>query len=93
MCQACWEEEYGSAAIDSAKTRDLAEAIRLVYLEPDGIVGGGLHVVIDDWNLEDESVTASDPRNDAERSCRVKLLDATVAERASALALHDGYWS
>jgi len=52
MCVQCWEQEYGSASIDSEATRAAAAAIDALYEAHDA--GGSLHIVVDDWNLEDE---------------------------------------
>jgi hypothetical protein len=48
MCHGCFEE-YGSPAIFTDATREAARLIR----ETDGH-SGYLHIVLDDWNLEDD---------------------------------------
>jgi hypothetical protein len=68
-------------------------------------VGGGLHIVVDDENLDDECITdclkairegrfhgdkPSEEQIDAEFRCAEALLQLTLEERLSALALHDG---
>lgn len=105
MCQGCWEK-YGSPRIVNEKTKAAAELISGVY--DHGACGGGLHIVVDDWNLDDASVDfcgdlvegpgyprefhAGAEQIEAERACLRALKDMTVIERASALALYDGYF-
>lgn len=55
---------------------------------------GALHVIVDDFNIEDEHILSA--RDDGDlTSDDLALLDAfekmTEDERASALALHDGF--
>ena len=50
MCYGCWEEA-GKPQIDNEKVRGAVPLIRAVY--DHSCVGGNLHVVLDDWNLED----------------------------------------
>jgi hypothetical protein len=57
MCYECWEEE-GKPQIDTPAVREAAAAVGAVY-ELNG-VGGNLHIVLDDWNLEDGSVEFCD---------------------------------
>jgi hypothetical protein len=99
MCRGCWED-YGKASIVNDKTRALANAIDDVY-ECNG-AGGNLHVVVDDFNIEDDTVEScrgdiesnrwgdSDEHIAAERRCLNLLCEATVEERASALAIQYG---
>ncbi len=53
MCCGCWEED-GAPRIDNAKVRAVQALIAAVY-EHD-CVGGNLHIVLDDNNLEDGSL-------------------------------------
>lgn len=53
MCEGCWEE-YGSPKI-LTKDTILAGALIKDSYEING-VGGNLHIVVSDWNLEDEDV-------------------------------------
>lgn len=100
MCAGCWEDRFSKAAIDNEAVRRAAEAIANVYSH--AIVGGNLHCEIDDWNIEDRHFTGEfkpwDPNVPskqlaAEIDCWNQLKALNEAERASALALHDGYWS
>jgi len=99
MCMGCYEK-YGSPSIVNEKTERAAELIGRVYEW--NAVGGNAHIVLDDWNLEDEHVawcrehiSTSDGYNDypeeqliAERECLAFLADLSLDERASALALY-----
>lgn len=99
MCWGCWEE-YGKPAIVNDKTRALADAINEVYEQ--SCVGGNLHVVVDDFNIDDDLVNGMwedidkniyelDPDElEVERRCLKLLCEATVEERASALAVQYG---
>jgi len=86
----------------TAKTLAVADLIAAVYEHHP--CGGGLHIVLDDWNLDDASLaTCADLiRNPAfpdvtrkqlaaERACLRALQAMTEEERGSALAIHDGY--
>lgn len=53
MCYSCWEGA-GKPRIDNEKTRALPALVEEVY-EHNG-VGGNLHVVLDDWNLDDHNL-------------------------------------
>lgn len=102
MCQTCWED-HDSPTINTPAVRNAAELIHRVYQhEP---AGGYLHVVIDDWNLDDHSLNVCiqdihdnelnyEPHRTAlQAECAEALRALTTAERASALALEDGYWN
>lgn len=101
MCYTCYQK-MGKPQIVNDKTKKAAELISVVY-EYHG-AGGALHIVIDDWNLEDDSLvfckkwidsedhkeTTEDQRR-AERECLAMLEQMTIEERASALAINDGF--
>lgn len=53
MCEGCYED-YGRPTIVTDRTLAAAELIRQVYEY--SIVGGNLHIVVDDWNLEDDDL-------------------------------------
>lgn len=55
MCDGCWEED-GCPQIDTLAVREAAVAVAAVYAQEYGACGGNLHVVLDDWNVEDESL-------------------------------------
>lgn len=50
MCSGCWEEA-GKPIIDTPAVRMAAAAAAEVYEH--SCVGGNLHIVLDDWNVED----------------------------------------
>ncbi|MHC4648914.1 MAG: hypothetical protein ACYTBJ_25960 [Planctomycetota bacterium] len=63
--------------------------------------GGMLHIVTDDWNLEDHHVEScltmqgeppGRPFDEIESLAYVALIRLTVEERASALAIADGFY-
>lgn len=94
MCNHCWETEYGSPDMDSGTIRRAVKLIRDVYDAPNGGAGGGLHVVVDDWNLGDEHLACAIDNadlTDVEDACARHLLSMTEKERASALARYDEY--
>lgn len=100
MCQGCYEKA-GKPSIVNVKTVVAAACIDQVYEFSSS--GGNLHIVIDDWNVEDahlahclERIIKDDLSNGAERYlaemvCYNSLVDLTVEERYSALAIHEGY--
>lgn len=97
MCVECWERQ-GSPTFWNERVAETVQAIGELYLmEP---VGGPLHSVVDDWNLdgfiEPYPVEAYDPDQQAEvdELCtRIAgmLNGLSMDERHSALAFHDGY--
>lgn len=101
MCHGCWEE-WGSPQIDTPKVREAAAAIHDVYTQPHGGVGGGLHVQLDDFNIDDQYWDAESRKDietyghpaewDIQRRCFDLMRALTEEERASALSLNDGYW-
>lgn len=116
MCYGCWTEE-GMPQIDTPTVRAAALAVAEVYQH--SCVGGNLHIVLDDWNLEDDSLEFcakqiaaggykrsethskvlgvrdddSPEKLAAEQRCHDLFAALTMKERASALALNDGFWN
>ena len=102
MCETCWEVKYNSARVDNDKVRDAVSLIQKVYEH--NCVGGALHIVLDDWNLDDSSVDfcgqymEENKKNvcvaeyEATKACYEAFKEMTVEERASALALASGFW-
>lgn len=95
MCHGCWQE-YGSPAIVNEKTLAAARAIEEVYEWSS--VGGNLHVVLDDWNIENEhvqfccdEVQKVSGQLEAEKECLTLLAKMNLKERASALAIYEGF--
>jgi hypothetical protein len=97
MCEECWAT-YGNPQIDTPQVRHAAVMIDALYV--DHLVGGHLHIVVDDWNLEDGflSFCAMDAEERSggydpdEQACADALLALTEEERASALGLQEGFW-
>jgi hypothetical protein len=54
MCHGCWTGEYNTPRIDTPAVRAIAPLAQRVY--EFSCVGGNLHVVLDDWNLEDHNL-------------------------------------
>lgn len=90
MCVHCYDA-YGRPAVRSERALAAIPLIEAVFDE--NSVGGELHVVLDDWNLEDASLRLGGLRepNEAEVACLAALQDMTLAERATALAIFDGF--
>ena len=101
MCYMCYETA-GLPSIVNDKTKAAAMLIARIYDFSD--VGGNAHIVVDDWNLEDgnicwcldtalaENISEADAEQlAAERACLEAMLSLTADERASAMALHDGF--
>jgi hypothetical protein len=98
MCENCWND-YGRPAIVNAATLAALEMVKDVYAKH--AAGGLAHIVLHDFNIEDESVEwcikDGFRANDESDALAIKALHAfrslTVAERASVLAMHMGFVS
>lgn len=94
MCGGCWDK-YGRPTTLPSGWQKTVQLIEMLYDEPDCGVGGPLHVVLDDWNLEDEHLEPYEgdyaPRamELAQRISR-RLRAMTLSERAAVLAAADG---
>lgn len=55
MCVDCWDY-YARPVIDTPAVRAAAAAVDAVYVHHS--TGGNLHVVLDDWNIEDVHLAA-----------------------------------
>lgn len=87
MCCGCYEE-YGSPNARHEETD------RLVELLPSVNPFGALHIVVDDWNLEDEHIEFCKGQPDAEDidlEVADIMLRMTVEQRATAMGIVDGY--
>lgn len=106
MCYSCWEDE-GKPQIDTPAVRQAALAVERLHDHPAGCAGGAMHVVTDDWNIDDDSVGfcrdhigryerehphRADGLTALEQACYDAFAALTVAERSSALALDHGFW-
>jgi hypothetical protein len=99
MCIGCWEE-YGRPAIVTPAVEAAAEAVDDMYAIH--AVGGALHIVTDDWNLEDEDLNWCASAENLELQDKKRLDEweqrafetlrpLTIEQRATALALAHGY--
>ena len=92
MCRGCWEE-YGSPSTDTPLVRYAAETVKDLYgAHP---AGGALHIVVDDYNVEDEHLQMVEDQclDGLEAACLTALKALSEDERASAIALHGGLWA
>ena len=89
MCSECWGQ-HGSPKIDSSSVRDAVAKIARVYNFY--ATGGGLHIVVDDFNIDDGSIDfcLARPLSTVERKCGETLRAMTVPERAAAIGWR--YW-
>lgn len=103
MCVSCWIT-HGQPANRSPEIDRAADLVRALYdIHP---VGGPLHVVVDDWNLEDEFLipyyvgypgeeldTLHDGRSMRQICDELSalLLSMSMEDRMSVLAHHGGY--
>lgn len=95
MCGGCWQEhleEHGTPSPVTSQIVTAVAAIRNLYAVH--CTGGKMHVVTDDWNLEDDSLEFCGqnlPHDEVERICWERLSELTENQRATALAIHNGY--
>ena len=98
MCMSCWID-YGAPL--KRTPRVLAMAERLIAFDEIEPVGGHLHIVLDDWNLDRDSVRYCERQakrgspwqgpDAAQARLARDLRQMTLRDRASALAIRDGY--
>lgn len=91
MCRGCWSE-MGEPAHRNDRVRAAALSVARLY-EVHG-AGGGMHIVTDDWNLEDSSLDFCEHQrelDDRERRVLHALRDLTFKERGAALAMWEGF--
>lgn len=106
MCYKCYENA-GKPAILNDKVRKAADLIDEIYDSEDGAVGGLAHIVVDDWNVENNNIDyvieyakedGINKKSDLSEETRLACLNAmeffkelTLEERHSAMALHYGF--
>lgn len=101
MCYGCYEE-LGKPKVKTEKVLAVVSLIEYIYSYSD--TGGNAHVILDDWNLEDEYIMrcidvalveniyeSSKTQLEIEKQCLEKFLSLSMDERASALAIFEGY--
>ena len=101
MCYGCWQD-YGQPTVWNAKVRAIQPLIAAVHRYNFG--GGNLHIVVDDFNMEDGNLEFCQRELDkggdgdspeqlaAEQACLTAFKSMALEERAAALGLYDGYW-
>lgn len=104
MCCGCWEEA-GSPTIINERVIKAVDTVKALY-EVHG-AGGGMHIVTDDWNCEDDNVKwcreyimygelekyFKRPPDKVEIDCLEAFEALTEDERYSALGLERGYFA
>lgn len=99
MCNMCWESA-GSPKIINERTQKAAELIEALYDTEQGGAGGYAHIVVDDFNIDDQSIdwclrnmhgNVCQETKDASIECLRYLRTLNEEERWSALAIHNGY--
>ncbi len=88
MCLGCYSE-YGQE-VPGEQAIATVPLIAAVYTE--SYVGGRLHIILDDWNLEDvhiRDVLAEPDLTDAERACASALEAMPIGQRAAAIAMYE----
>ncbi len=88
MCEGCWEE-HGSPREIPAGAEDLVETAKSLDHY------GGLHIVVDDWNIEDHHIEFSrdyPTTKDYEKEWCQRMLALTIPQRAAVLAKAEGYF-
>ena len=92
MCEACWDQ-MGQPRIETAAVMQCAELIGELYTYCS--VGGNLHCIVDDWNLDDDMFVGPLKKFMGERHPRQLAIEEelysmlrgmTEMERASAIA-------
>jgi len=97
MSKACWEGGHNSVQIDTYPVREAAVLIARVCEQ--STIGPVLRGIIRGWKLDDEQTIACgvsallhSMSREAESDCLRALTKLSVPERASALALYEGWW-
>ena len=91
MCIYCYND-YGRPDTITDKIGPAVLAVEDLYAEHGA--GGWLHIVTDDWNLEDNQLEwcgKTFDLTDVEKTCLNLLQQMTKIERATVLAIHDGF--
>ena len=100
MCFNCYKE-LNKPAIINATTVYTAFLIEHLYDSPGGGAGGNLHIVTDDWNIDDEHLDfcsdlikeceTQERRITIEKMIIKNMREMSIEERASALAIYNNY--
>lgn len=102
MCQSCFIEA-GSPNVINERTRRVPELAKAIYSAPGGDVGAYAHIVVEDWNLEDENIAycLQCSKEGGREGCDGLtqkvcieylefMLSLTIEERYSGMALYEG---
>jgi hypothetical protein len=100
MCRGCWDDDPTDER--TPETGRLVELIDRLYQMPECGAGGPLHSVVDDWNLNTEVIEVRYVTNwypEGYAPEVVEVCDEIVSimnrmtenQRATALAIHNGY--
>lgn len=91
MCEGCWDsylklDMHGQPVIND-------RVLAAVPLIRNGDPFGPLHIVIEDWNLDDENLAycRAECAGDPDEPLLDALTALTLSERATAMAIADGY--
>lgn len=95
MCITCWEDG-GSPTVWNPAVAEVTRLVTDLYGMDDCAVGGPLHVVVDDWNLDGPITPYWFGEESAElaefvTALAAKMTALTVDERLSAMAHHEGF--
>lgn len=95
MCTSCWQA-YGMPSHTSPAIQEAADLVRAVYAEHPA--GGLTHCVLDDWNLDNDSLDwclhheeAGLPEHASAIACMRAFRALSEDDRAAALAWAEGY--
>lgn len=92
MCRGCWEGQGSPTASGNPEVAALAAMVRDEIVSP----YGALHVVVDDWNLEDRNFPYClelDYCTDEDRDWAKRMLALDLDTRFAVMGLADGFWS
>ena len=101
MCYGCYKE-YGEPKIVNQKTIKGVELVKQIYSY--NLVGSNCHIVLDDFNIEDSDIDwclnesldknihgSTKKQLEIERECLELFRYMTLGERASTLAMVEGW--
>lgn len=100
MCEGCWAD-YGSPRDVPEDADQIVAQFEDLYSRDHCSTGGPLHVVLDDWNLEDEHLGPWEDERDPwppdvmELATKIstRLRELPIDQRAAVLALWEGWIS
>jgi hypothetical protein len=103
MCYTCWKIK-GNPAVINEKTIQAAKLIDMIYENRDCVTGGYAHIVVHDWNLNDDNIQfcidcatkreynyIGEEGRQACLICLAFLKTLTEEERYSSMAICNGF--